>query len=38
MKTIKILTIALTAASLMGIAQAQPKSGDIVAVASEAKT
>jgi len=37
MKTIKILSIALTAATLMGVAQAQPKPGDIVTVASEAK-
>jgi len=37
MKTIRILTIALTAASILGAAQAQTKPGDIVAVASEAK-
>jgi len=37
MKTIRILTIVLTAASLLGAAQAQTKPGDIVAVASETK-
>ena len=37
MKTIRILTIVLTAASLLGAAQAQAKPGDIVAVASETK-
>ncbi len=37
MKTIRLLTIVLTAASFLGAAQAQSKPGDIVAVASEAK-
>ena len=37
MKTIRILTIVLTAASFLGAAQAQSKPGDIVAVASESK-
>lgn len=37
MKTIRLLTIVLTAASFMGAAQAQSKPGDIVAVASKAK-
>jgi uncharacterized surface protein with fasciclin (FAS1) repeats len=37
MKTIRILTIVLTAASLLGAAQAQTKPGDIIAVASETK-
>lgn len=37
MKIIRLLTIVLTTASLMGAVQAQSKPGDIVAVASESE-